>query len=294
MRLTMRIFIGTALCFAFSYFSAAIGRLGSVEAIASKYVKDSGKTLHVEVERKFPRKEIKEIEIITVDSNVQLNVTDSDELVVNSSGDYPIDSAQNESILESHIDNGKLILKMDHIEGALNFSLSGINLNVNSGGKMSLTIPKGLVQVTVKTVSGDISLNDLAINTLDVNTVSGDVIGEKSNSEKLRIKTTSGDLTWNGEILDLEGKSVSGDIDLELTNNEPKIEAKTVSGDVSVNFDKTPGIEVKFVTTSGDVDIAAEFKKTSSGDEDSTVKIGSGKGLVAVKTISGNLKLIKR
>jgi DUF4097 and DUF4098 domain-containing protein YvlB len=292
MKMTMRIVLGTALCFMFSYLSAAIGKLGSFEAVAARYSKGNPDMVHVEIERKFPANEVQEIEIETVSSDINFVLTDSDSLKISVAGDFPISLSDKDKVLESKVDSGKLTLTMDHQTSDTNFP--GLHFDMKQEGKLTLSLPKNLKKILVKTVSGDVKLNNFDVDIMELDSVSGDVKGEKSHVENLKLKTTSGDLKWDGDIAQLESESISGDVELKLSNTSPKIEARTVSGDVKIGFDKTPDVQYRLSTTSGEIRVASDFQKNQKDEDHLSGVLGSGKGSVSAETISGDLKFMKQ
>ncbi len=121
---------------------------------------------------------------------------------------------------------------------------------------------------TIKTTSGDVSLNSAA--DVDIHTTSGDInIGDVKN---VSIVSVSGEIQGNK----IEGKSkistTSGDIKINQFQCKENSEIKSVSGEVEINNVENAYIETK--TVSGDSEIANNdrkseytlFIKTTSGD----------------------------
>ena len=85
----------------------------------------------------------------------------------------------------------------------------------------------------------------------------------------------------------VEGKTVSGNIELELMQHPKQIRVESVSGDIDLTFAKMNGFDLEFNSTSGDFEsdfdvIAKSKKKYSYKDESAKLR---------VKTVSGNLKI---
>ncbi len=121
---------------------------------------------------------------------------------------------------------------------------------------------------TIKTTSGDISLNSAA--DVDIHSTSGDInVGDVKNAS---IISVSGEIKGNT----VEGKAIisttSGDIKINRFLCKENSEIKSVSGEVKINNVENAYIETK--TVSGESDIAnnnrkAEYTlsiKTTSGD----------------------------
>lgn len=85
----------------------------------------------------------------------------------------------------------------------------------------------------------------------------------------------------------VEGKTVSGNIELELMQHPKQITVESVSGDIDLTFAKMNGFDLEFNSTSGDFesdfDVMVKSKKKYS-DKDESAKL-------RVKTVSGNLEI---
>lgn len=290
MKLFGRILIGTCLCFVFSYFCAALGKLGSFEAVAARYAHDAEKSTAVTIERIFPANQVQEVEIDAINTDINFISVDSAEVKVSVQGNYPV-SGKPEQALESKLEDGKLTLSVDKLNQE---NGSHVGLTVHQAGKMAISLPKSIKKVSVKTVSGELEIHDLSLNTFKVETVSGDIKGSNSQIDKLKIETTSGVLNWQGQIRDLDSESISGDMELDLKNTDPTIQAQSVSGDIKITFEAKPDLKLDLATTSGDLEVAPAFGKTTGEKEDYSITMGSGKGSVRAKTVSGDLKVLKK
>ena len=91
--------------------------------------------------------------------------------------------------------------------------------------------------VSIKTVSGDITLAHGGISELDINTTSGDVRLDRAAFENGKISTVSGDVkgSVNGEYK-ITTHTVSGDISVpSFADSANKLEISTTSGDVTMH-----------------------------------------------------------
>ena len=124
------------------------------------------------------------------------------------------------------------------------------------------------VQTNIKTTSGDIKV----INSKDLKiiTTSGDVSISQTNN--INVKTVSGDVKINDVNNYLKIETVSGDVSVDSVNIVKESSINTISGDVEIN--KTNSIYIDTKTTSGDIDILNNDRKsdyvlkikTTSGD----------------------------
>lgn len=148
----------------------------------------------------------------------------------------------------------------------------------------------------VKTVSGDVTLKDLW-ERVEARSVSGDLEARGMRGD-LTFSTVSGDLSMvDGTCKWLLAKTVSGDITLDLDLQGGGVYAvATVSGDVGLRVPSEPSIEVDAATLSGDLetdwDITWEDRRPGRRRVHAT--IGSGDARLSVKTVSGDLKIVRR
>ena len=167
-------------------------------------------------------------------------------------------------------------------------------VNLGNDGKITLTLPEGCApDLNVRTLSGDISLEDVSAGEVTVNSTSGDIsvdgveataltasttngelkvdLPEELTLERVELRTTSGDVearlnarrckaqcmsgdvTLEGRIREAEVASVSGDVNLRA--DVEQVNVKSVSGDVDVTCDSEELREVTAQSTSGDVDV---------------------------------------
>lgn len=129
----------------------------------------------------------------------------------------------------------------------------------------------------LRTVSGDLRATGYA-GQAEANSVSGDLRFERSRIKRPDIVSVSGDVRVEGALIlpkdgDAEGriKTVSGDVDLDLTEAAMDLEFHTLSGDVTVD--------------------APDARVEKRGRREWQVKVGSGGARLRVKTVSGDLSI---
>lgn len=173
-------------------------------------------------------------------------------------------------------------------------------LNISKKGKMFcfgfcffkeeiiVYVPKDVVlNIEIKTTSGDIEMNSIKGNDVNLNSTSGDLkLGEVNRAElystsgdivleKANItnaKTTSGDIFLNNIEKQVEAVSVSGNVKIGSLYIESNSKIKTTSGDVSI--EKMGDVYIETSTVSGDIHISNNNRysattlniKTTSGD----------------------------
>lgn len=156
---------------------------------------------------------------------------------------------------------------------------------------VDLTLPaKVWENLKIHTVNGDVTFNDaLETAKLTVQTVSGDVSVDNVTSPDLTIKSVSGDIGGDGITGNVKVETVSGDVD--LNGNFGDVSVSSMSGDVSVG-DLFSSVSCSSV--SGDVDVESESlpesMNLSSKSGDITARIPGGIGFsVQLHTLSGDL-----
>jgi hypothetical protein len=168
-----------------------------------------------------------------------------------------------------------------------------------------ITVPAECA-IDAQTVSGELSIEGVR-GPLEIQTVSGDVRLEDLQGP-LRLKSVSGDVDCRRYVGHVEGNTVSGDITIAAARLRSSL-MHTVSGDVQIEGRLDPRKEHRFKTISGDIELALaepdatiEYR-TASGDvecelparivrnarKEYSIVVGSGRGRVGVKTVSGDL-----
>lgn len=169
------------------------------------------------------------------------------------------------------------------------------------GAKIDITTVSGNIVASgfdggskVKTVSGDVTLSELG-GTVDVKTVSGDV-DAKHVGEELKLKSVSGDLSVvDGSCRRVDAKAVSGDVLLDLDLDPTgSYDVTTVSGAVSLRAKGELNLTVDAKSISGAFmsDFGGEWYR-EPGRRSLHHTIGTGGARLWVKTVSGDLRLLR-
>jgi DUF4097 and DUF4098 domain-containing protein YvlB len=129
----------------------------------------------------------------------------------------------------------------------------------------------------VTSVSGDVTLEDVA-GDLEATTISGTLTAHLAPARRARLRTTSGDLRFNGRF-------------------EPggTLEAETVSGDARIQAGAQAGYDYDVRTFSGDIDncFGRQAERTSACGPGKRLDgaLGAGNGRVRIRTLSGDVSL---
>jgi hypothetical protein len=227
-------------------------------------------------------------------------------------------------------DTGAAHLEVSHLEGTLQVTLEGDTLTISHerltwGGLLewvgnrkasavvSVSVPAncpvelGVVsadavvsgitaETKVKSVSGDVTLDGLHADIVS-QTVSGDLETRHLHGD-LRFKTVSGDLTVvDGSSSQVKAETVSGDLTFDLdVPSGGRLDLKSVSGDVTVRLPESADLQVEAKTMSGHLDSAFPGVSVEKKPGRSTLRgsVGTGDGLLAASTVSGDVTLLRR
>lgn len=125
--------------------------------------------------------------------------------------------------------------------------------------KLTIQLPAPLATLKVKTISGEIILNESQANEAALHSVSGSLQLANTAIKVLNLESTSGAIEVRNKIpADITAQSVSGDISLHSIGlDQSAISTKTVSGDITnpyKNLDKSKNITT-IITVSGDIEL---------------------------------------
>lgn len=144
---------------------------------------------------------------------------------------------------------------------------------------------------------GDISLNDGNINSMNISLNNGDIYTTNITTTDCVLNTTNGDISlskFKGENLNLS--STNGEIDCSLVTTPSNIDIKTEHGDVDLCLPQNSSFELIYETTYGDLEndfynLTETNIKTNSNGKTYILKNGSAENKVTVKTSNGELTL---
>lgn len=171
---------------------------------------------------------------------------------------------------------------------------------------VTVEIPDDLDRLDVHTVSGDIKLHDVKVNTLKLNTMSGEVTTANSdagtasagtvsgditvintNIGAATFNTVSGDLTYEGIASSVKAGTTSGDLDVK-TRDAREIGVNTVSGDANVYLINSTGYIASVKTVSGDLSLTCGEEKCKY-IRNGSYTMGDGGCSVSANSVSGDI-----
>ncbi|MCF7944537.1 MAG: DUF4097 domain-containing protein [Spirochaetia bacterium] len=177
--------------------------------------------------------------------------------------------------------------------------------------QLNLTLPESFHgSLTAESVSGNLQLGLLDLDSLKMETVSGTISAPDIISDHLVIKTISSDLridtihaantdisTTSGDIHlgnlsagAVQVKSVSGNLSVTTQEELQKdMTLKSVSGDILLQLPVQSSINLRCNSVSGDCTTRLPLENRSSSDNSLSGTLGSGQHTVSLKTTSGNI-----
>lgn len=197
------------------------------------------------------------------------------------SADFTIEKTTESEIkiaAEGTLDKNKALRLLEVTSGNEELLIAEPKGNATKNVKVTIEIPTTFRNhLEIVTASGEVFVQNSAIQEIEVKTVSGDILFYNSVSLKVIVESVSGEITADAcSFAKIEGGSVSGDI--EISNRIPlNTEFTTVSGDIKMHLPKTDDTQFALKTVSGDVknrhstSKAAKFivnVSTTSGDID--------------------------
>lgn len=138
----------------------------------------------------------------------------------------------------SHVDVKEQVLKFTTDDKGKHKAVVSLGFGKDTAARLYLADAE-YKEISVTTLSGYVTIQDVNAETVNVSASSGDIDLESCDAEKFDITTSS------------------GDVDMEITAGRTyRFETKTNSGDVDVpDGDADSGYLCKIVTSSGDVDV---------------------------------------
>jgi len=171
----------------------------------------------------------------------------------------------------------------------------GAALSSVSGDVHAAQVEGGALEA--RSVSGDVRVEQAGIQTpvdLRMESVSGDIHLEHAHGN-LSLRTVSGDITAEAlEVGTLACETVSGDVRLYLDHPfSGSLTTTTVSGDVTVRIPPESHFRFSLTTASGDIACDHPSSDVNKAPNSSSGVVGTGAGQVVIQTRSGDVRLLQ-
>lgn len=231
-----------------------------------------GTTKEVREEQSFSLEDKRNIEISVPIGEVKVTAYEGDEIRLLVEGKVPENYLNR--YLEVKEERGALEISL--YKGMGNINLSFFN---RYDIRLYLEVPKEYQgNLDISNVSGDILVEGLHLRELTLENISGDLILESGSSEEVDFDVVSGQFISYGEVGSLSGNSISGKITANDVRNSADVES--VSGSIQLTLSETiKDVEVESI--SGAVDLIFQ------GQEDLSYDLESVSGSITVETGEG-------
>ena len=227
--------------------------------------------------------EVHHLEINVGSRDVSLIGTDEDELVVDC-----------DNTVRQQVIGDKLVIDENTKRHGGFAGFMGILEDLQD---LVVYVPRGFSSIDVKTMSGDVRLENLDAEALKFHTFSGDVDGDLKYCGTLNIDTTSGDADLLGTVENVSASAVSGDFSLDLSGMK-KASFHTTSGNLDLTL-HDPFDRLDIATVSGDADLNVGdldgvdlvSSASVSGDVEVNVDTVHGRNPIRISTVSGDVTI---
>lgn len=176
-----------------------------------------------------------------------------------------------------------------------------IYMPANSSKKLSVQTKSGDIRLTgtgklsdlfISTLSGDIDLPEITVNSVRAKTLSGDIVVNKIDANDTDIHSTSGDVSIESITGNSMINSTSGDINVNVSELKGNMSVSMISGDGYLKLPKNSNASFSAKTISGDIrcDFPVNISNGFVGESVSGVN-GSGLYFVKVTSTSGDIRI---
>lgn len=257
-------------------------------------------TVAVDERKSIPIKSINRIAINAVSENITIREASGDNITAWFHGNISSASPDDRPHLKVDQQGDTAEIRIERrIKEQMHVNL-GLTQN---NAVLEVSIPKQYAgKLSAESVSADITLESHGYRKLALTTVSGDIEADAVKAGKLTLYTTSGDVRIQRLAIErAEIHSVSGDVaitgDVDAYSTSGSIDIETVSGDVRLGMSPNAKFTLDARSTSGNVTCDFPITLTSSntdvGEHNLIGTVGSGKGAVTARTVSGDIEITR-
>jgi lia operon protein LiaG len=258
----------------------------------------------VDESKTFKASEISEIYVDVASTDININKTDGEDILVNLSGEVSTNRKMEFPELAAYKNGDELHVEIRRPIGFI----FGINIYRT---RLDIYIPEDSLEVLeINTVSSDAGISNLNVGKLRFSSTSGDFNGRGITADSMELNSISGDFKLEDYTGDLDISTTSGDLvlkdgtlnknieiitisgDLYIEQEDPgDISIETTSGEVGINLSEDAEFFLKAKTVSGDIRNNFPIKITSSGRMSLEGIVGSEENVIEISTVSGNVSV---
>ena len=263
----------------------------------------------INIEKHVDARGIENIIVKSASHDVRLTQGGSEQIVVRLNGKASSSLAKSIDIqvnahgdtVELGIDNPAFHIGFNTVNAELFIELpekqwEEVNVGVGSGDIDAEQIEGE--SISLSTGSGDIQLQTAKADTFRLITGSGDITAEHFAGTELMFTSGSGDVSFLDGEAELQGKTGSGDIHVEVDDLKANADLETGSGSVLIELGTAPkSLAVDYRGSSGESTIEWDGMTVEENRDDGRIllgKFGSGETKLKVRSGSGDFTLGKR
>lgn len=247
------------------------------------------------------------IKTINIDESKEHDLSNIQNIVIDVFSDNLKIISTNEEKVRAHFygeyssNNKKLPYLSTEVRGdTLNISINQKHSLVigfdytSSDCKLDIYLPEEYSNnIKIKKSFGDVNIDELKVNEFFCEASSGNVNIKSLHTKTSNINSSFGNITVENFIGEFNGKSSSGEYDVNFVKLQNDVNIETSFGNVKLKFPKKSDFELDFKSSFGEC--SNKFPITISGDksDDKVVKgiVGNGGNKIKVRISSGNLEI---
>lgn len=227
--------------------------------------------------------DVDKIVINWLSGKVSIEGADVNEVSFSESANKALDE---DSALVYRIENGTLYIDYCREKNVVSIFGGGYDLPSKD---IVITVPQSFGSIRVETVSANVEVRALYINSLDLSTTSGELTAESVYATNVELTSVSGNILFGGSAKEFDAETTSGELSVEFGKLPDDFDVETVSGNVSLTLPADSSFELEFETVSGDLD--CEFEVLMY---DGDYVAGNGGAEISVSTVSGDCSVKKK
>lgn len=266
----------------------------------------AGKTASVDQEKFEPMGSVKEISVGVSSAKINIITENRKDFRARLTGSVTSSSLTTEPTLETSIDGSTLNVRVKTQNMYVGFTSVNLNLDIY----VPLDYSENL---TIKSSSGDINIQDIKLNDLNCNLSSGKLTLGKVSAKNFSYDSSSGSITAvelitkssdlessSGKIRldkfegDLKANASSGDIKIAYGEFNNNVNISVASGSVELILPENSEFFLNARASSGNV--SCQFPITISNKQKENILEGvvkNDKNKISINTSSGNIKIYK-
>lgn len=182
----------------------------------------------------------------------------------------------------------EMVSKVEGNELTIKFTKGDRMTYNNLRKKLTVLVPKNLMELDIETVSGGTTVKDLTVNDFSVEKVSGTLKTENLVANMVNFESVSGSTDFHGSFSLIDGETVSGSVKINSKICPSSIDIETVSGSINIGIPENDGFTAISDTVSGSLNTDFESQQSKK-----KIVYKDGRANFAFSGISGSVTINK-